>query len=518
MSIVFLTEAGGAYGIGHMMRCESVAQALDEHWKKSVFIIDAPEDVTQNATERVYSRTKWQKDWNALRQDLKSIDVSDRIEAIFVDSYNAKAVVLDSLLSLNAPLFFMDDYNRLDYPEGTVINPEISATKEMYIRRNPLKVHAGIKYVPQRSDFWDVEYIPQDLRKGILVTLGGSGDQWCLISILKYLNSDEPVTVLAAGNDVPTNAIGSATVIYERQSPEEMATLIKNAKVIICGGGGTLLEAARCGTPAIVVEMADNQRNNIKAWTENGFAKFAGHKNDLGLGAKAAKYASELSNNIEWTVASRVGRSKVDGQGARKIAGIILNETEGVARSVKLKKDYKVNGLLAKNYLNCTHEEHEAILAARNTEPVRLGSVNPNILTVDRQQAFILSLNSSVTAGYWLVMDTDNKPLGSISITAIDYAESSGVLGYYKITDRPEKGVGKILVKIAVELAFKHLKLETLFAECLESNIASIKSMEAAGFVHTNTYERVLGGAIVPIRLYTAIEPSPLEGEGRERD
>jgi UDP-4-amino-4,6-dideoxy-N-acetyl-beta-L-altrosamine N-acetyltransferase len=356
-----------------------------------------------------------------------------------------------------------------------------------------------------RNIFWDVDYIPYEERSGILVTLGGSGDQWCLSSILREVSklSSEKIIVLTAGNNFTIDQNSDMIVISEHKNPEEMMNLIKYAKIIICGGGGTLIEAARCGTPAIIVEMADNQKNNIKAWTENGFARFAGHKTNLGLGEAVATHVKSLSEPFAWIRSSFIGIEKVDGQGARRIAELIISEVEGLARSVHLKKDYQIGDLYLKNYINCSPDEHRAIIEARNTESIRRSSVNQKIITDEMHELFIRSLNSSVTGGYWLIYDDEiTTPLGVISITGIDYNDSSGSLGYYKFPKRTEKGVGKRLLVAAKEVVFKNIKLTTFFAECIETNIPSIRAMEAAGFTHIRTSERVIGCGIENVRFY----------------
>jgi RimJ/RimL family protein N-acetyltransferase len=118
-------------------------------------------------------------------------------------------------------------------------------------------------------------------------------------------------------------------------------------------------------------------------------------------------------------------------------------------------------------------------------------------------ESFIRSLSSSVTAGYWLVYDNETIVLlGSVSVTGVDYNDSSGILGYYKFPERTEKGVGKRLLEAIKEVVFKNIGLTTFFAECLDSNIPSIRAMEAVGFTHVNTCEYVIGGNIENMRFY----------------
>ena len=503
MSVVFLTEAGKEYGVGHMTRCDAIAQALYEQWKKSVFIIDAPQDVTLSLTHKTLSGIKWQNNWPALNKIMTELNLTDKIEGIFVDSYYASRGLLEKLAVFNVPLFFMDDYCRLDYPKGAIINPEISAKESLYYKKSGRTVYAGIQYLPLRSPFWDMEVPPYTKRKGIVVTMGGSGDQRCLNLIMEKLtvNVSEPIILVAPDNQIQCALSPNVTVVSNRQSAEYMQTLISTARVIICGGGGTLIEAARSGTPAVVVKMADNQQNNIKAWTQLGFARYAGEKNSPDLAINAIKHLAELDNYDIWKEASEKGFSCVDGQGARRITGIILSETEGMAKSAILKENIKIGTLYLKNFLRCTSAEHELIRNAKNSPVVRAGSINQQIVTLSRHQAFILTLGTSTTGGYWLMYNGETA-LGVVSLVEIDWYRSQATLGYYKLPDYPGKGVGKILVSAAKDITFDRLGLNILLAECLADNIASLKSMEAAGLTNVASEERNIGGKCTVILKY----------------
>ncbi|MDR0453368.1 MAG: GNAT family N-acetyltransferase [Deferribacteraceae bacterium] len=505
MSFVFLTEAGTNYGIGHMTRCDAIAQALHEQWESSVFIIDASSDIAQYLTHKTISCVKWQDNWPALSKIMNEINLTNSIEGIFVDSYHASRELLKKLAVFNTQLFFMDDYCRLEYPKGVIINPEFSAKKELYPVKNGRSVYAGIKYFPLRAPFWDTEVLPYIKRKGIVITLGGSGDQRCLDLIVENLkvNVSEPVILLSADYQIQSAYLsGNVIIINNRQNAEYMRTLISAARIIICGGGGTLIEAARTGTPAIVVKMADNQQNNVKAWTNHGFARYAGDKNSQDVGVNVLRYISELNDAAIWRETSDKGVAYVDGQGARRIAKIILGEARMMGKSVLLKNNYNIGGLYFKNFLHCTPYELEIVRNAQNSDFVRSGNINQRIMTLDNHQAFILNLGGSVTGAYWLAHNGET-PVGVLSLAEIDWSLSHTTLGYYKLPDYPHKGVGKALVSAAKEITFNTLGLKTLTAECLKDNTASVKSMEAAGLNCICSQERQIdGGDIVIILKY----------------
>jgi UDP-4-amino-4,6-dideoxy-N-acetyl-beta-L-altrosamine N-acetyltransferase len=157
--------------------------------------------------------------------------------------------------------------------------------------------------------------------------------------------------------------------------------------------------------------------------------------------------------------------------------------------------------MIAKNFLRANHKEHMEILTARNTDIVRMGCINRTVLTMEQHQAFLLSLGSSDSSGYWRLYK-NFLPLGVISLTEVDFSIGRAVLGYYKDPRYLERHVGAEIVGAAVEIAFNILGLSSLYAETLESNHASIKAMTTVGFEPIGVEKRMIAGNMELINRY----------------
>ena len=504
MSILFLTEGGKEYGRGHITRCEAVAQALTEYWKNSCFFIDAPEAFTViNGGETVFF--DWKNDWKRLKNEIERAKALYNIQAIYIDSYHMEGSLLRKLNNLKLPLFIMDDQAMYDYTYGTIINPTISASKKDYKLHDAASLHTGVVVAPLREAFWYEEPLPYLQRKGILVTLGGSDMTDTLEEIASALaDYPEEVTVLTSGAFIePRGSVKIQTAFID---PWQMKNHIKNCRMIVCAGGGTLLEAACCGTPAIVVKLAENQDLNIRAWSQLGFCYYAGAAGEAGLGEHIYTGLKKLEEHIIWRRASQVGSALVDGLGAKRIARLLFDATEGASKKRLLKESFEINGLTAKNYLSCSHDEHLEILKVRNTEIVLKGTISQNRVTEEQHQAFLLMLGNSETSAYWRIYD-GNEVIGTVSLTEINFGEGTAVLGYYKDPDCGRGRMGRLLVAAAIEICFNMLGLKRLRAETMEQNIASIKSMEAAGLSYTGTEERLVGGRPEKLLIYEVYAP-----------
>lgn len=493
MHVFFLTEAGPEIGTGHVVRCEAVAQAICEDWGSCSFIIDSPPDFIEPGFNTFYFN--WKQD----KQELKA--VLELADAIVADSYHLNGSLIKFLDSFEIPLFLIDDQGIYDVEESVVINPSVNASSNMYKKRGEHNTYAGVHYMPLRRDFWDLESLPYLQREGVLVTLGGSDMQDILQTVVDALDGfSDPVTVISSGYNLNEK---TANVISSRQNAGEMKKHIQKSRFIVCAGGGTLLEAARCGTPAVVIKLADNQDINIAEWSRLGFARYAGQKEDTRLGVNIAEALKKLKDHIVWRKASHAGTALVDGQGARRIAGIIQSVAGG-KRSAMLKQSHEISGLFLKNFTDCPGSEYDDMLTARNANEVRLTSMSRNKLTPEQFRSFIKSLSSSETSGYWRVM-RGARALGVFSLTSVNFEEGSATLGYYKDHFCREGHVGRVLVELAKGIAFQVLGLRRLNAETFEDNVASSKSLEICGFKHIDTKKVEISGDIAVIKVYELV-------------
>jgi UDP-4-amino-4,6-dideoxy-N-acetyl-beta-L-altrosamine N-acetyltransferase len=491
MSVLFFTEGGGSYGLGHISRTKSIAEALEEEWIKSAFFCDAPEDIDLGGSS--IRRFEWFKDEERLKAEIAAFNAP--IEAVVVDSYQAGIKSLRYLASLRVPILYLDDYHRLDYPKGIIVNPANLKYPEIFGRR----VFTGAEFAPLRSAFWDTERLELSKREYTLITLGGVKDYkifYPLVRAVRESVSGE-VMALADGNFDKVDGVK----YIEPLDMHDMRELMRRARVIVCGGGVTLAEAARVGTPAVVISLAQNQTENIKMYCMAGCAVFAGDAASDTLTASVSKKINLLNDNDFWERFSLRGPRLVDGQGARRIAKILMLEIDGVFYYDELRKDHEIDGVYLTHFTNCSGAEQELILEARNSEAVLSTVYNQHKITRAAHLEFIKSLESSTTSGYWLASEGE-RYIGVFSLTDIDRFNSECEVGYYKLPTAQRKGVGVLLLTLAAGVAFRKLGISSVIAEVFGENIASIKSLERAGFLFEEEKEKIVSEERKRVRIY----------------
>lgn len=335
MKVAFITEGGSVYGMGHITRCLSLFTAFQEQNIDSLFIINGDAEL-KNIPHKTY-------DWNK-NTSLLVNDISDR-DIVILDSLHATAEAIDAITS-NARLpVFIDDYRRLTYKRGVVIDWTPFVEKKYSVSINP-QCHylLGCNYISLRKPFWNIadKKINKTVSE-ILVTMGG-GDirNLCpliLTLLLKHTGNDIVKTV-AVGQSFSTDTVNQLKEIASQHScvnlvfsPDEnkMPQLFFNADIVISAGGQTLYELARVGTPTIAVLIIDNQQDDIRGWKDAGFIDFAGSWEDEGLQQEIIKLLNKLIDNSDLRQRkSNIGKSHVDGMGTKRIVEQLLLQLDKI--------------------------------------------------------------------------------------------------------------------------------------------------------------------------------------------
>ncbi|MFC1667055.1 PseG/SpsG family protein [Candidatus Omnitrophota bacterium] len=304
MKIFILTEGGREAGFGHIARCISLYEAFLERGIAPEFLMDCDESAQVLLKDTNIEITNWTKGKDEL---LKRIDKND---IIVIDSYVADKSLYDEVSDLTCgKIVMIDDYSRLDYPEGIVINPCVCGEEVSYSSKDNVRYLLGKDYIILRKEFWNIpkKEIKKEI-KDILITFGGIRRLDLMKSVTDYLSEKRGIKL---------NPI-------TRASAKEMKEAMLDADLCISGGGQTTNELARVGLPTISISFADNQRFNLKGWQDRGFVEYAGAHTDPDLLENINSALDKLFSFEERNKRSQIGRKSVDGKGAKRIVEAAL--------------------------------------------------------------------------------------------------------------------------------------------------------------------------------------------------
>ncbi len=310
MKILFLTEGGEKIGFGHITRCFALYEAFKEKNINSKFLVNGKSSIINLLKSKNFKIYDWIKNKEDLFQNITKSDY------IVIDSYLAEKSIYDEISEIsNGRVLMIDDYNRIEYPKGIVVNPSIYGEKLTYLKKSGSTYLLGKDYIILRKEFWNVQAkIINRKLKNVLITFGGTNMGDLANKIAHFIKEKFNIKIYIV--DAKTNKL----------TAKEMINLMLESDVCISGGGQTTYELARVGVPIIGICLAENQKLNLAGWKSLGFLEnlFWDNEDENLIEGIYNSFISLFPYGKRKKL-SEIGRSYVDGQGAKNIIKIIVN-------------------------------------------------------------------------------------------------------------------------------------------------------------------------------------------------
>lgn len=332
--IVFRADANPSIGMGHIMRCLSLADAFHDFGYEVIFIL-ADEEVKTMVNSRGYETIILHSDYARIDKE-SDWWLSVRPDIIIVDSYYVTPTYLHTLHQ-NAKLVYIDDLAIFPYPTDILVNYNAfglcldyhnlyfaSGIREPYYIRGPY-------YAPLRSMFRNVKQkIQKEKVENVLISTGGADTEHIALKTVQSYPKSRNYHILLGNMNSDKEKIRELSCINNRiilhENVSDMKTLISNMDIAVSAAGSTLYEICACGVPLITYILADNQIPGAEAFAKLGLAINLGDlrgKNDPS--EKILSSVETLAKDYDMRV--RIGsqmQEMIDGLGAERMAIRIL--------------------------------------------------------------------------------------------------------------------------------------------------------------------------------------------------
>lgn len=345
MTFLFRAEAGPGIGLGHLSRSLSLAAALKRRGAESFFAVNLRGGNLEGVDLRGFSFTEvkepgWEKEDFTFTDEMAR---RHKANALVVDSRNAPDAYLAWLVEAGHFVICRDDQAIRALPCQAVLNGNADAERLPYNRtRKGTRFLLGPEFTVLPQQFWDVpKRKTNDTVQNLLIVLGGTDPHGLMPALIKLFDElpiefsvtavlgpffSHPEEFFRAAHDTRK----SITCV---KSPPTLFPLMSRADLAISGGGQTLYELASVGCPTIALEVAPDQRGQMRALQEEGILRVAGKAKDPDLLVKVHRELLDLANNPELrSEMARKGQERVDGQGAQRAARQFIEELEALAR------------------------------------------------------------------------------------------------------------------------------------------------------------------------------------------
>lgn len=327
-------------GTGHIMRCLSIADALQGLGEKAVFFI-ADESMEAVISGRGYDVICLHSEWanlNAEIEKMVELVVTHGVGKLLIDSYYVTQQYLQELNKLTY-LIYMDDLNMFHYPCDMLVNYNCYADKFDYTSRYPdTSLLLGCHYAPLREEFQDLPHRNLvKIVKSVLITTGGTAPHNVAGKIVKIAKTSPGLETLefhitaghfnayAEHEDEFRRLATEYEGIIVHRNVQSMSRLMLDCDIAISAGGSTLYELCACGTPTIAFSQADNQIEAVARFGDSCMISAgdfrASEKECLGKiidGVRRLAADFELRREL-----SEKAQRLVDGRGARRLAAVL---------------------------------------------------------------------------------------------------------------------------------------------------------------------------------------------------
>lgn len=366
--VVIRADANSKIGMGHVMRCLSVADALVKR-REEVLFVTADDTPVPLLTKKGIPYRVLHTDYADMEAELPELlavlreptlraespeaALLQRNTSILVDSYYVTEKYL-AALKKRITTIYMDDIYAFSYPVDMLINYNIYGEEMGYEKDAAFadtKLLLGTEYVPLREEFSAGAGYVQSRKVlslgaanvtpaadgGILITTGGSDSfnlaGQLLMEAMKYDALKEKEYHVVSGSLNPH--IGELQALAQKHenihihcNVTNMAELMAESEVALSAGGSTLYELCAMGVPVIAFSFAENQERLVQTFVKRGIAQYGGNYRTDGnkmIQNTIAGLETLLEDENLRTEYRKKARTLVDGKGAGRIAEAILS-------------------------------------------------------------------------------------------------------------------------------------------------------------------------------------------------
>lgn len=339
-------DGNSQIGAGHIMRCLSIAEALKDKGKVTIFLT-ADEESASLIASRGFATLTLRSRWDHMDEELDTllpILEEKKITKLIIDSYSVTRHYMEEI-SKYSKIIYLDDVGETLYPVDLLINYNIYAEsipyKECYKQSNmkcPTLLLGG-EYVPLRAEFSTLESRVRRVVRDVLITTGGGDLHNAAGTILKAIEVN-----VASFMGIRFHVVSGA---YNPNTPElkamekenanikvyenvrHMADLMKKCDIAITAAGSTLYELAALGIPTICFYFAENQKRGAESFGEKMAINCGNFVEDPeGVTERILKALKQYADSYEErSAACDLLTQTLDGDGASRIADQLVRLT-----------------------------------------------------------------------------------------------------------------------------------------------------------------------------------------------
>jgi len=280
MLVVFRTDASVKIGIGHLMRCLTLAEEIAKRNGKILFILKEYENwilekikITGFNYKLISKNVRNQQDDLIASSNAISSFFEKNVDWLIVDHYGLSREWEEGITEISKKIMVIDDLanrsHRCDLLLDQNYFPNLKNRYDHLLDIKCVKL-LGPKYALLRKEF-DTQYQLRKERDGhiknILVFFGGSDEpnlsEKTLLALQNVHKGSFLVDMIVGGNNPHVERIEALVKKMKNVTlhvqVSNMAELMNRADIAIGAGGATTWERCILGLPSLTINFAENQ-------------------------------------------------------------------------------------------------------------------------------------------------------------------------------------------------------------------------------------------------------------------
>jgi UDP-2,4-diacetamido-2,4,6-trideoxy-beta-L-altropyranose hydrolase len=475
-TLIVRADASVAMGTGHVMRCLGLVQAWQDAGHNAVFAMAQSTPAMDARLRAEHTEVVgFEKNTGRGRDAALTADLAHlrRADWVVVDGYQFDANYQHSLKQSGLQLLLVDDLGQCaHYFADLLLNQNVHANEELYRNRESYtRILLGARYAMLRREFkswrkWQREFNPNG--RNVLVSMGGSDPDNVtaqVIEALQRLNVSGLEVRVLVGNSNP-HFSSLEHVVQHSPAPVRLIRDARNipelmawADVAISAAGSTCWEMCLLGLPALLIDLAENQRPAAEELDRLGAAIHLGSTKDIDLEKIAAKLQVLISSVERRTKMSQRARQLVDGEGAQRI----VSAMQGVSLRLRV----------------AGQSDCRLLWEWANDPDVRTVSFSTQPIPWERHLQWLNSKLSDPNAVLYLAVDPEGTPIGHVRYQ-IDGARAAVSISLAK--PWRGRGFGRTILAMATEELFRTTNASVIDAYVKPVNAISFQLFTRAGF------------------------------------
>jgi len=494
MKIFIRTDSSLQMGSGHVMRCLTLADELQQRGEDVVFVCREHTgnliDLIEGKGHPVVRLPRAEIEYIQTLKDVAHAawlgvsweqDVADTIAAIaeeqphwlIIDHYAIERRWEEKLRPHVGKIMVIDDL--ADRPHDCDLLLDQNLYEAMEIRYDNITPEScrkllGPKYALLRPEFATArKRLRQRIGvvKRVLVFFGGvdstNETEKALQALAGIGNRQFEVDVVLGGGNLfkaqIQNFCAARDGFHYHCQVDNMAELMADADLAIGAGGAATWERCAVGLPSFVITVAENQEELAETAARHGMLFYLGKSTSV-----SSKKILEVLKVFITSPESMQSYSAncfaiVDSKGTQRVAAL-LNPPQITIRRASA--------------IDC-----DSIYEWRNAEETRRYIFDSKPISLETHQNWFHNTLKNPDR-VLLIGEINSKPVG---VLRYDFTNDKALISVYLVPDGQGQGVGSQLIRSGSQWIKENcLNIKIISAEIFKENIASLRAFESAGY------------------------------------